>query len=125
MLLTGIFTNFPFIYSERMQAIIKKKLNQQNGSVASSSSSITSNSNNVTRRMDPTGAPEQRQSQRPPVQQNVPQPVRRLQTDPIETRSFVYDIVIAIIIGVIAMLLYRRFAITMDIPPERNLPPAE
>jgi hypothetical protein len=34
-----------------------------------------------------------------------------------------YDIIIAVIVGIIALLLYRRFSIAMDIPPPEAVPP--
>ena len=118
-----------------MQVIIKKRLNQdiwltqQNSastdtSNSTSSSATTTMSNASTRASStsPGGGLEQRQSQQQPVQsqQSRASPVQRI--DQFETRNYVYDIVILIIAVVIGLLLYRRFTISMDVPPPDTAP---
>lgn len=122
------------LYSERMQEIIKKRLNQQNPSVSasvlSSSSSNNNSSNASSLPVPPITADQQSQSQSRPTQPQQPlrrpqQPLRnRAEPDPFETRSYIYDIVIAVIVGLIALLLYRRFSIALDVPtPPEAVPP--
>ena len=100
------------LYSDRMQIIIKKRLNQdiwltqQNSastdtSNSTSSSSATTTMSNASTRASSTspggGGLDQRQSQQQPVQsqQSRASPVQRI--DQFETRNYVYDIVILII----------------------------
>jgi len=126
------------LYSDRMQIIIKKRLNQdiwltqQNSastdtSNSTSSSATTTMSNASTRASStsPGGGLDQRQSEQQPVQsqQSRASPVQRI--DQFETRNYVYDIVILIIAVVIGLLLYRRFTISMDVPPDTAPEPGD
>ena len=119
-----------------MQSIIKKRLHQQNPTVsqsvlnstsASSSSTSSSSTPNASIPTSSTStASSNRQSQQRPnqPQPRQQQPLRnRAEPDPFETRSYMYDIIIAVIVGIIALLLYRRFSIAMDIPPPEAVPP--
>ena len=111
-----------------MQIIIKKRLNQdvwltqQNSSnvstdttTSSSSATTTTTSPRASSTSPGGGLEHQRQSQQGQSQQSGATPVQRI--DQFETRNYVYDIVILIIAVVIGLLLYRRFTISMDVPP--------
>merc|ERR1719411_709016 len=115
------------LYSERMQVIIKKRLNQdvwltQQNSSPSTDTSTSSHTTSASPRASSTspgrggGLEHQRQSQQQQVQsqQSGATPVQRI--DQFETRNYVYDFVILIIAIVIGLLLYRRFTISMDVP---------
>ena len=119
-----------------MQNIIKKRLHQQNPTVSqsvlnstSASSSSATSSSSTTNASLPTSASSASsngQSQQRPTQpqQQPRQPLRnQAEPDPFETRSYMYDIVIAVIVGIIALLLYRRFSIAIDVPPPEAVPP--
>lgn len=85
------------LYSIRMQKIIKSRLNQ-----SSNSSAVTTEEPIPVRSAAPINpAPIQTPIVRDQTQANNVQ-------HQVETRSFVYDIVIGVVVAVIALLLYRR-----------------
>jgi len=111
------------LYSLRMENKIKTRLNQGQEN-NSSNTEITPNSSQSHPNIDVHPAPP------PTAEQPVPSQ-RRPQTEPEnrqgvqqqdqthEARSLVYDIVIAVVIVIIALLLYRRIALVSEVtsPP--------
>jgi len=117
------------LYSLRMENKIKTRLNQGQ-QTNSSSNEITSNSSQSHPNIDVHPAshppraeqqpvPSQPRQRRPhPEPENHRQGVQQ-QDQTQETRSLVYDIVIAVVIVIIALLLYRRLALVSEVasPP--------
>merc|ERR1719483_1041643 len=126
------------LYSLRMENLIKARLNQSQGNSTIASNTTTSN----VQTSSPSAAPSPHQGgldvHPEPEQQPAPvQPSQRHrpQVEPdhqrvqgvqgqttIETRSLFYDIVIAVVIVIIALLIYRR--LTLDSEITSSSPPA-
>jgi len=117
------------LYSLRMENKIKTRLNQGSQENNSSKTEITPNSSPSHPNIDvhPAPHPAPRAEQQPVPSQPrqgrpQPQPENRQgvqQQNQTETRSLVYDIVIAAVILIIALLLYRRIALFSEVasPP--------
>jgi len=119
------------LYSLRMENKIKTRLNQGQEN-NSSNTAITPNSSQSHPNIDvhpappPTTAEQQPIPSQPRQRRPQPEPENRQgvqqQDQTHETRSLVYDIVIAVVIVIIALLLYRRIALVSEVTS--STPPA-
>jgi len=119
------------LYSLRMENIIKTRLNQNNEIKRDSSTEISSSSSSSQHSRDivhPPAVPPPREptpSQQQPRRRQQPEGElgHGVQDRHTETRSLVYDIVIAIVIVIIALLLYRRISLFSEVTSPTS-PPA-
>jgi len=113
------------LYSLRMENIIKTRLNQ-NGKGDSSSTEISSTSSQHSGHEDivhPAPPPREPTPSQPRRRQPEDELGQGVQDRHTETRSLVYDIVIAVVIVIIALLLYRRISLFSEVTSPTS-PPA-
>jgi len=121
------------LYANRMENIIRKRLNQNSRSLAttstnSSSEAGSSQTTNVVQRQSPRptlgGDASGPTPERPAASQPRRPREQSRQAGQGESRSYTYDIIIAVIILVIALLLYRRFNMFSQVTTGPTPPPS-